>query len=75
MTTPSNGFSELLGNEELGNVVEVGNVGSLTAALERWLPQEKRATGRRARVEAAAAFSVEKNVQRTLDAIKTTVGL
>ncbi|QQY09183.1 MAG: glycosyltransferase family 4 protein [Candidatus Xiphinematobacter sp.] len=75
ITTPSNGFSELLGNEELGNVVEVGNVGSLTAALERWLPQEKRATGRRARVEAAAAFSVEKNVQRTLDAIKTTVGL
>jgi UDP-glucose:(heptosyl)LPS alpha-1,3-glucosyltransferase len=75
ITTLSNGFSELLENEELGNAVEVGDVGGLTAALERWLPQEKRTVSRYTRIEAAAAFSVEKNVRRTLDAIKIAVDL
>lgn len=71
ITTFSNGFSELLENEaELGNVVEVGDVGGLTVALERWLPREKRAISRHMRMEAAAAFSVERNAQQTLDAIK-----
>lgn len=73
ITTFANGFSELLENEALGNAVEAGNVDNLIAMLERWLPKGKRIITRLERIKAAASFSIEKNVNRTLDAIKLSM--
>lgn len=65
VTTRANGASHY---EWAGEALEhPGDASALAAALEKWLPEEKRRAGGAENRERARAFSVAENVRRTLD--------
>ena len=75
ITTPANGFSEILPDDHsLGSVVPVGNPNALAAALATWATSLTTATDRsrdRNTIRQwAAQWSVEKNVSETLTVLE-----
>jgi UDP-glucose:(heptosyl)LPS alpha-1,3-glucosyltransferase len=73
ITTDANGFSEVLENEQLGTRCSVGDDQALVKALEYWLPHDVREKTRQARLNAAAQFSMEENIRKTLTAIRLVI--
>ncbi len=69
ITSPANGFSEVLTSDAFGTIVPEGDAKALSAALERWRDAEFRASGRPARLARAAEFSIERNARETLDVL------
>jgi UDP-glucose:(heptosyl)LPS alpha-1,3-glucosyltransferase len=69
VTTPANGFSEILTPDVHGSVVATGDVPALTAALEFWF----RRVGPETRVACralAAEYTIDRNVAATLEVLE-----
>ena len=69
VTTTANGFSEILTPGVHGDVVEPGDVEALARALEAWKSRDTAATSDACRI-LAGDYSIERNVEATLDVIK-----
>jgi UDP-glucose:(heptosyl)LPS alpha-1,3-glucosyltransferase len=69
ITTTANGFSEILTPGVHGDVVEPGDVRALAEALERWQSRDSVATAQACRA-LAGSYSIDRNVQATLEVIK-----
>lgn len=72
VTTTANGFSEILTPGEQGSVVPAGDVEALADALSSWRSHPADET-RRACQTLAGQFTIERNVQATLDVL-TQIG-
>ena len=68
VTTTANGFSEILTPGVHGDVVEPGDVTALAQALEAWRSRDTAATSEACRL-LAEGYSIERNVQATLDVL------
>ncbi len=68
ITTTANGFSEILTPGVHGDVVEPGNVTALAQAFKGWRDRNTAATSEACR-RLAEGYSIERNVQATLDAL------
>ncbi len=68
VTTTANGFSEIITRGEHGDVVEPGDVAALTSALEMWRGRDSVSVAEACR-KLAAQYSIERNVEGTLDAL------
>lgn len=74
ITTPANGFSEILPTDHsLGSVVPVGDVNALAAAIATWATGSELQQDRNAIRQWAAQWSVEKNVIETLAVLESIV--
>ena len=73
LTSPANGFSEILSAPDLGTVIPEGNAHALADALQTWQDPDRRASGRPARLARAAEFSIERNARETLDVLARAV--
>jgi UDP-glucose:(heptosyl)LPS alpha-1,3-glucosyltransferase len=69
VTTTANGFSEILTPGVHGDVVEPGDVEALARALEAWKSRDTATTSDACRI-LAEDYSIERNVEATLDVIK-----
>ena len=69
VTTTANGFSEILTPGVHGDVVEPGDVTALAQALEAWKSRDTAKTADACRI-LAQGYSIERNVQATLDVLK-----
>jgi UDP-glucose:(heptosyl)LPS alpha-1,3-glucosyltransferase len=72
VTTTANGFAEILTPGVHGDVVEPGDVMALAAALERWKKRDAAQTSAECQV-LAKDYSIERNVQATLEALEEIV--
>jgi UDP-glucose:(heptosyl)LPS alpha-1,3-glucosyltransferase len=70
VTTTANGFSEILTTGVHGDIVEPGDVVALARALEAWKSRDLEKTAGACRL-LAESYSIERNVQATLDVLKT----
>ena len=68
VTTTANGFSEILTPGVNGDVVEPGDVAALARAIEAWRSRDAATTSDACR-SLAEQYSIERNVQATLDVI------
>jgi UDP-glucose:(heptosyl)LPS alpha-1,3-glucosyltransferase len=68
VTTTANGFSEILTPGVHGDVVEPGDVEALARALEAWKGRDTATTSEACRI-LAEDYSIERNVEATLDVI------
>jgi UDP-glucose:(heptosyl)LPS alpha-1,3-glucosyltransferase len=66
ITTPANGFSEIIEQRVHGGIVPEGDAGALAAEIEKWRAPEIREATRPARLARAAEFSIERNARETL---------
>ena len=66
ITTPSNGFSEILISALHGAVVPEGDSVALANEMEKWRDPQVRANSRHACLARAAEFSIERNALETL---------
>jgi UDP-glucose:(heptosyl)LPS alpha-1,3-glucosyltransferase len=69
VTTTANGFSEILTPGVNGEVVEPGDVRALARALEAWKIRDAAKTSDACRI-LAESYSIERNVQATLDVLQ-----
>jgi UDP-glucose:(heptosyl)LPS alpha-1,3-glucosyltransferase len=72
ITTTANGFSEILTPGVQGEVVEPGNVPALTAALAAWTQRDAAKSSADCRL-LARDYTIERNVQATLDVLAEAV--
>lgn len=72
VTTTANGFSEILTPGVHGNVVRAGDVDALSDALASWRNRPADET-RQACQSLAGQFTIERNVQATLDVLNQVV--
>ncbi len=70
ITTSANGFSEIIGRETHGTIIEPGDVEALVEAMRFWNANGRAAASRIECRKNAARYSVAENTRRTLDAIK-----
>ena len=68
VTTTANGFSEIITRGVHGDVVEPGDISALATALEMWRGRDATVTSEACR-KLAAQYSIERNVEGTLDAL------
>lgn len=68
VTTTANGFSEIITPEVHGSIVKAGDVPALTNALTFWKKKSAQKTAAACR-ELAGEYSIERNVQATLDVL------
>ena len=66
ITTPSNGFSEILTSTLHGAVVPEGNASALAEEIEMWRDPTNRDNSRSACLALAQEFSIERNAMETL---------
>lgn len=66
ITTPANGFSEIIEQGIHGGVVPEGDVLALSGEIEKWRAPEVRESARSACLARAAEFSIERNARETL---------
>lgn len=66
ITTPANGFSEIIQPGIHGELFTVGDASGLAGHLEKWRAPDLRASTRDARVSRAMEFSIERNARETL---------
>jgi UDP-glucose:(heptosyl)LPS alpha-1,3-glucosyltransferase len=69
VTTTANGFSEILTPGIHGDIVEPGDVSALARALGTWRSRDPAKTADACRL-LAESYSIERNVQSTLDILK-----
>ena len=75
ITTPSNGFSEIIEDGVHGSIVDnPANLVGLRDAIHFWSDPSRRDTARSANIERASQFDISKNVAQTLE-ILTRVAL
>ena len=72
ITTPANGFSEILTPGRHGDITPAGDSLALAEALEKWRDPQKLAAARQACRRLASEFSIERNARETLEILKTT---
>jgi len=68
VTTKANGFSEIITDKVHGGIVEAGDAAALASALEWWEDYNVDETRAACRL-LASEYSIERNVQSTLDVI------
>ena len=73
LTTPANGFSEILEPGTHGAIVPEGDASAFAREMEKWRDPQVRDTARPACLARAAEFSIERNAQETLRILKTQV--
>ena len=66
ITTPANGFSEIIEPGTHGGIVPEGDVSALAEEMEKWRDPRVRDAARPACLARAAEFSIERNAQETL---------
>ncbi len=71
ITTPANGFSEIIEPGIHGAVIPEGNDILLAAELEKWRDPVRRESTRAARLARASEFSIERNARETLALLKS----
>jgi len=74
ITTPANGFSEILTPGIHGSIVPPGDALALAEAIESWRDAHRRAEARPASLKLAEAFSIERNAAETLALLNTLHG-
>ncbi len=68
ITTPSNGFSEIIEDGVHGSIVDnPANLVGLRDAIHFWSDPSRRDTARSANIERASQFDISKNVAQTLE--------
>ena len=72
VTTPANGFAEIMTEGVHGSIVAEGDVAALLAALRDWSKAERREAARPALLELAAQYDISRNVARTLEILLQT---
>lgn len=70
ITTPANGFSEILTPGIHGDITPAGDSLALAEAIEKWRDPQKLATAREACRSLASEFSIERNARETLEILK-----
>ena len=70
VTTPANGFAEIMTDGVHGSVVAEGDVAALVAAIRDWSKVERREAARPAILELAAEYDISRNVARTLEILR-----
>ena len=71
ITTPANGFSEIIGPGTHGDIVPEGDASALAQEIEKWRDPQARVTARPACLARAAEFSIERNAQETLRVLES----
>ena len=66
ITTPANGFAEIIAPGTHGAVVPEGDASALAEELEKWRDPQTREAARPACLARAAEFSIERNARETL---------
>jgi UDP-glucose:(heptosyl)LPS alpha-1,3-glucosyltransferase len=67
ITTPSNGFSEIIEDSVHGSIVdEAGDLIGLRDAIRFWADPSCRAAARSANIERASQFDISRNVEQTI---------
>lgn len=74
ITSPANGFSEILVPGVHGGIVPAGDALALAEELESWRPAPARLDGRQARLDRAAEFSIQRNARETLAVLEQATG-
>jgi UDP-glucose:(heptosyl)LPS alpha-1,3-glucosyltransferase len=69
ITTPANGFAEVLADGEDGSVVPPGDVGAIANALRSWSDDGKARAAAGTCRERARRYSVAENTRRTLEVV------
>ena len=68
ITTPSNGFSEIIEDTVHGSIVDhAGDLIGLRDAIRFWADQSRRAATRLVNIERASQFDISRNVEQTLE--------
>jgi UDP-glucose:(heptosyl)LPS alpha-1,3-glucosyltransferase len=68
ITTAANGFAEIIESGVHGEIIDRPNdTGAIRDAIEKWANQDRRQAAREHCLNLARQFSMEKNVQQTLD--------
>lgn len=70
ITTPANGFSEIIEPGTHGGIVPPGDASALAEELEKWRDPGLRASARPACLAKASEFSIERNARETLDILQ-----
>ena len=73
ITTPANGFSEIIEPGIHGGVVPEGDVPALAAEIEKWRDPQIREDARTACLAHAAEFSIERNAKETLRILEAQI--
>ena len=73
ITTPANGFSEILTPGTHGAIVPEGDVAALAEELEKWRDPLLRENTRPSRLARAAEFSIERNARETLQILEKII--
>jgi len=71
ITTPANGFSEILTPGVHGDITPAGDSLALAEAIEKWRDPQKLAAARVACRQLASEFSIERNARETLEILKS----
>ncbi|MFA7345709.1 MAG: glycosyltransferase family 4 protein [Terrimicrobiaceae bacterium] len=66
ITSPANGFSEIIAPGTHGAIVPEGDAPALAGEMEKWRDPKTRANARPACLARAAEFSIERNARETL---------
>lgn len=72
ITTPANGFSEILTPGVHGDIAPAGDSRALAEAVEKWRHPGKLAAAREACRTLASEYSLERNARETLEVLNTT---
>ena len=75
ITTPANGFSEIIEPGTHGGVVTEGDASALAREIEKWRSPQAREAARTACLACAAKFSIERNARETLLILESQVAL
>lgn len=73
ITTPANGFSEILEPGTHGGITPEGDVRALAAEIEAWRDPARRDAVRPACLARAAEFSIERNARETLQILESVI--
>jgi len=73
ITTPANGFSEIIEPGTHGAVVPEGDASALAEEMEKWRDPQTRDAARPACLARAAEFSIERNARETLRILEAQV--
>lgn len=71
ITTPANGFSEILDPGIHGAIVPEGDASTLAREMDKWRDPQARDTARPSCLARAAEYSIERNAQETLRILET----
>ena len=66
VTTPANGFSEIIEPGTHGGIVTAGDAQALAEEIEKWRAPHARESARHACLARAAEFSIDRNARETL---------